>query len=86
VCWISQFQENGTEEANEKQRPRGKRSRDPVADPSLDPRTTRLRQRRTAPVVADAPNKVEKVKKVKKVEVFTFLFDSPIISVIWVNK
>ncbi|XP_051195769.1 uncharacterized protein [Lolium perenne] len=63
---LTSAQENGTEEANEKQRPRRKRSRDPVADPSLDPRTTRLRQRRTAPVVADAPNKVEKVKKVKK--------------------
>ncbi|KAM0836366.1 hypothetical protein ACQ4PT_062362 [Festuca glaucescens] len=37
---------------------------DPVADPSsLEPRTTRLRQRRTAPVVVDTPNKMEKDTK-----------------------
>ena len=76
MCWISQFQENDTEERTEKPRPTRKRRRDPVVDPSsLEPRATRLRKRPTAPVVDDTP-------KVEKVEAFTFLVDTPTSSII----
>ncbi|KAM0836375.1 hypothetical protein ACQ4PT_062363 [Festuca glaucescens] len=61
---MASAQENDTEETNEKQRPTRKRRGDPVADPSsLEPRTTWLRQRQTAPVVADTPKKDRKKKE-----------------------
>ncbi|XP_047078912.1 lysine-specific demethylase JMJ25-like [Lolium rigidum] len=60
-------EENGAEERTQKPRHTRKRRRDPVDDPSsLESRTTRLRPRRTAPVVADTPNKVEKDSKKKE--------------------
>jgi hypothetical protein len=66
ACWISQFQENGTQGTTEKSRPTRKRRRDPVADvSSLEPRTMRARKRRNAPMQKDETKK-------EKVEALTF--------------
>jgi hypothetical protein len=72
ACWISQFQENGTQGTTEKSRPTRKRRRDPVADPSsLEPRAMRLRKRTIVLVVH---------LRCKRCNFFTFLVYTPISS------